>query len=61
MFESHTGENIFILGSSILNVLCPQWQVQLIGIGSDEARSMTGHLQGVVTRIARESLNTKFH
>ena len=49
MFESHTGENIFILVRHILDVLCPQWHAQLIGIGSDGASSMTRHLQGVVT------------
>src|SRR5436190_19925056 len=58
MFESHTGENMFILVRRILDVLCLQWRAQLIGIGSDGASSMTEHLQGVVTRIAGESLNT---
>ena len=35
--------------------------MQLIGIGSDGASSMTGHLQGVITWIAKEFLNTKFY
>ena len=61
MFEHHTGENMFLLVCRTLDVLCPQWRAQIIGMGSDGASSMTGHLQGVVTRLARESLNTKFY
>jgi len=61
MFEEHTGENMFILVSHFLDVLCPRWRMQLIGIGSDGASAMIGHLQGVVTRLAKESSNTKFY
>jgi len=61
MFEQHTGENMFILVCRFLNVLCPQWQTQLIGIGSDGANGLTRHLQGVVTRLVKESSNTKFY
>ena len=61
MFEQHTGENMFILVSRFLNVLCPQCRTQLIGIGSDGASVMTGHLQGVVTQLVKESSNTKFY
>ena len=35
--------------------------MQLIGIGSDGASSMTGHLQGVVIQLVKESSNTKFY
>jgi hypothetical protein len=48
---------MFILVSQILDIICPQWQMRLLGIGSDGASSMTGHLRGVVTRIASESSN----
>ena len=61
MFEQHTGENMFILVRHFLDVLYPQWRTQLIGIGSDGASAMTGHLQGVVTRLVQESTNTKFY
>ena len=33
----------------------------MIGIGSDGANAMIGHLQDVVTRIAKASANTKFY
>jgi hypothetical protein len=49
MFEQHTGENMFILVSRVLDVLCPRWRTQMIGISSDGANAMIGHLQGVVT------------
>src|SRR5208282_3242869 len=42
------------LVARFLNTICPQWRKQLIGIGSDGASVMTGHLQGVVTRMANE-------
>ena len=61
MFEQHTGENMFLLVSHVLDVLCPRWRTQMIGIGSDGANAMIGHLQGVVTHIAKESANTKFY
>ena len=61
MFEQHIGDNMFILVSRVLNVLCPQWRTQMIGIGSDGANAMIGYLQGVVTRIAKESANSKFY
>jgi len=52
---------MFLLVSRFLDVLCPQWRTQLIGIGSDGASAMTGHLQGVVTRLVKESSNSKFY
>ena len=33
----------------------------MIEISSDEANAMIGHLQGVVTCIAKESANSKFY
>ena len=33
----------------------------MIGISSDGVNAMIGHLQGVVTCIAKESANTKFY
>jgi len=61
MFEQHTGENMFVLVSHVLDVLCPRWRTQMIEVGSDGANAMIGHLQGVVTRIAKESANNKFY
>ena len=61
MFEQHTGENMFNLVARVLDVVCRGWRNQMIGVGSDGANAMIGHLQGVVTRIAKESANTKFY
>jgi hypothetical protein len=61
MYEHHTGENIFILIRRVLDVVCPRWRMQMIGVGSDGANSMTEQFQGVVTRLANESGNTKFY
>src|SRR5579859_1048820 len=55
MFEHHTGENMFLLVSCFLDVVCPHWRMQLLGIGSDGASSMVGHLQGVVTQLVNAS------
>jgi hypothetical protein len=57
MFETHTGENMYLLITRFLDIVCPQWRTQLLGLGSDGASAMTGHLQGVVTRIASQSNN----
>ena len=61
MYEAHTGENMFYLVVRILDVVCPRWKMQLIGVGSDGASSMTGQFQGIVTRLADSSANTKFY
>jgi hypothetical protein len=51
MFYEHTAANMFLLVSRFLDVITPQWRMQLIGIGSDGANVMTGHFQGVVTQM----------
>ena len=51
MFERHTGENMFNLITTFFDIICPTWRTKLIGIGSDGENTMTGHLQGVVTRM----------
>jgi hypothetical protein len=56
MFDRHTGENMFNLVDKFLNIICPNWRVKLIGVGSDRANSMTGHLKGVVTRLEQEAV-----
>ena len=61
MYEKHTGENMFTLIMRIFEVICPRWRMQLIAVSSDGANSMTGQFQGVVTRLANESVNTKFY
>jgi hypothetical protein len=56
MFDRHTGENMFNLVDKFLHIICPNWRVKLIGVGSDGANSMTGHLNGVVTRLEQEAV-----
>lgn len=56
MFDRHTGENMFNLVDKFLNIICPNWRGKLIGVGSDGANSMTGHLKGVVTRLEHEAV-----
>ena len=51
---------MFLLVSQFLDIICPRWRKQLLGIGSDGASSMTGPLQGFVTRIAKESSNNVY-
>ena len=54
MFDWHTSENIFNLVSTFLDIVFPNWRSKLIGIGSDGANVMTGHMQGVVTRLEQQ-------
>jgi branched-subunit amino acid transport protein len=51
MFDRHTGKVMFTMVSTFLNVLCPDWNIRLLGIPFDGARNMTGRVAGVVTRL----------
>ena len=55
MFDRHTGENMFNLVSTFFDVVCSDWRAKLIGVSSDGATVMTGHLQGVVTRLEQQA------
>ena len=61
MYETHTGENMFHLIMHVLDIVCPCWRMQLIGVGSDGASSMTSQFQGIVMCLANESANMKFY
>jgi hypothetical protein len=54
MHEWHTGEYQFSLIVKLLDVICPNWCKQLIGVSSDGASAMTGGLKGTVTRLTNE-------
>jgi|SRR5579859_6152165 len=54
MYKTHTGKNMFHLIVCILDIVHPRWRMQLIGVGSDGASSMTSQFQGVVTCLANE-------
>ena len=51
MYESHTGENMFLLISKFMDGLSPNWKNKLISVASDGASSMHGRVQGVLTRL----------
>jgi hypothetical protein len=53
MYESHTGENMFDLGSKVVSTLCPNWTEKLIGITTDGASNMTGCHAWLATCIKR--------
>jgi hypothetical protein len=51
MFDRHTGEVMYKMVVSFLNVMCLVWTVRLLGISSDGARNMTGRVADVVTHL----------
>lgn len=53
MYESYTGDNMFLLCSKILDVLCSNWKEKIIGVTTDGASNMTGRHVGIVTQIQR--------
>ena len=56
MFNRHTSENMFNLVNKFLNTICLNWHAKLIGVGSNEENSMTGHFRGVVTHLEQEAV-----
>ena len=52
LFERHTGENMFSVLTRFLDAVVGEWKRRCIAVSTDGARSMTGRLQGLVTRIA---------
>jgi hypothetical protein len=57
MFDWHTGEVMFQMVVSFLDVLHPGWKVHLLGVSSDGARNMTGSVSSVVTRLSNAMHN----
>ena len=51
MHDRHTGQVMYDMLCRFLSVLCPKWQVSMLGVASDGARNMTGRAAGVVTRL----------
>ena len=51
LFESHTGENMFSVVVKFMDALYPGWRDILVSSSTDGARSMTGRIQGLATRI----------
>ncbi len=49
MFNWHTGEVMFQMVVSFLDVFRPGWKVHLLGVSSNGAHNMTGCVSGVVT------------
>ena len=57
MYESHTGENTFLLISKFLDALCEKWKKKLISVSTDGASNMHGRHQGAVTRLDQVCLD----
>jgi hypothetical protein len=57
MFNWHTGEVMFQMVISFLDVLRPGWKVHLLGVSSDGACNMIGRVSGVVTRLSNAMHN----
>jgi hypothetical protein len=57
MFDWHTGEVMFQMVVSFLDVLHPSWKVHLLGVSSDGAHNMTSRVFGVVTRLSNAMHN----
>jgi hypothetical protein len=57
MFNWHTGEVMFQMVVSFLDVLHPGWKVHILGVSSNGARNMTGRVSGVVTRLSNAMHN----
>ena len=51
MYELHTGDNMFDLTTKILDVLCPNWKDEVIGVTTNGTFNMTGCHVGMVTQI----------
>jgi hypothetical protein len=51
MHERHTGEVMCVVLCKFISILCPRWQVSMLGVALDGARNMTGRAAGVVTRL----------
>jgi hypothetical protein len=49
MFDRHACEVMFTMVHTFLNLLCPNWNICLLGVTSDGARNMTGCVAGVLT------------
>jgi hypothetical protein len=56
MRDRHTGENMFNLVCTTLDNLAPDWRKHIISVTTDGASSMTGHRQGVASRLERVAL-----
>jgi hypothetical protein len=57
--ENHTGVSLFNFVSKMLDALCSDWRLRLIGSSTEGAANMTGCYVGFTTRLARE-VNGKF-
>jgi hypothetical protein len=51
MSDRHTGEVMCKMLCNFLSVLCPCWQISMLGVASDGAHNLTGRAAGVVTRL----------
>jgi hypothetical protein len=60
-FEHHTSNNITNLHIQLFDALFPSWRDRVISISSDGENTMTGRIQGVVTRLVSQATNKVVH
>ena len=56
MHDRHTGAVMYEMVVKFLDIVDPDWLVQLLSISSDGARNMTGSRKGIVTRMCKAAL-----
>jgi hypothetical protein len=55
LFDRKTASKIFDTGAKVLDILAPNWRMQLVGISTDGERTMTGRITGVSTQFGEEA------
>jgi hypothetical protein len=55
LFDRKTASKIFDTGAKVLDILAPNWRMQLVGISTDGERTMTGRVTGVATQFDEEA------
>ena len=53
-FDRHTAANIVNMLKVLMDALHPHWRKKLIGVAADGEPTMTGRIQGVVTKLVAE-------
>jgi hypothetical protein len=55
LHDSHTAQDMIDVLVSFLTALLIDWMKKVVGLTTDGARSMTGRIQGLVTRIEKKN------
>ena len=57
---THTGLNMYEHIVKVIEIICPEWKQKLIGASTDGANSMTGRIQGTITRLLADVESGKY-